>query len=84
MDEEIKNRFYKAITPLPPRQQKKETEPKRPGLNVPEQLNVPPMPPARTCTNHEKMHEDLKNIYKELHAIAQELEKINRTLNKRK
>lgn len=36
--------------------------------------------PARTCTNLE----DLKNIYKELHAIAQELEKINRTLNKRK
>lgn len=80
MDEEIKNRFYKAITPLPPRQQKKETEPKRPETNVPEQLNVPPMPPARMCSNHE----DLKNIYKELHAIAQELEKINRTLNKRK
>lgn len=43
-----------------------------------------PAPARITCTNNEKMHEDLTGIQKELHAIAQELEKINRTLTKRK
>lgn len=52
-----------------------------------EDYETPETPKATTAERpapRNQMHEDLKNINKELHNIAQELEKINRTMAKRK
>lgn len=69
MTEETKERFYKAITPLPKR------------LEVPEDIN-PPTSDEQKPRN--QLHEDLKQLSKELHSISQELKKINNILSKKR
>jgi peptidoglycan hydrolase CwlO-like protein len=68
MNDETKERFYKAIQSLPQ------------SVEIPEditQTSAEPKPRNQT-------HEDLKQLSKEIHSISQELKKLNNILSKKR